>query len=98
MGLRRFLAAEDFDHKFRGAPIIAQFSSMGSLTQNWLQEFTQSLSAGRIADAGPRGAPPHRQQIARHSQRCRQATWHCETNASQRLVALLCLSRALTFA
>lgn len=57
MGLRRFLAAEEFDTTFRGAPIIAQFSSMGSLTQNWLHEFEQSLSAGRMSDAGPRGAP-----------------------------------------
>ena len=66
MGLRRFLAAEEFDRKFRGAPIIAQFSSMGSLSHSWLQEFTASLSAGRIADAGSRGAPVHRRDTARH--------------------------------
>lgn len=56
MGLRRFLAAEAFDPKFRSAPIIAQFSSMGSLSSKWLQEFETSLSAGRVASEGPNGA------------------------------------------
>lgn len=53
MGLRRFLQAEPFDSKFRGAPVVAHFSSVGSLSPYWLREFTDSLSAGWIA--GSRG-------------------------------------------
>ena len=52
MAVRRLLAAEEFDAKFRGAQIVAQFSSMGSLSKNWVAEFCDSLSAGRQAGAG----------------------------------------------
>ncbi len=58
MGLRHFLQAEHFDAKFRGAPVAAQFSSMGSLTANWMREFSDSLSAGRVAGANATGELP----------------------------------------
>lgn len=47
-----------FDKKFAGAPIVAQFSSIGNLSTNFLRGFTQSLSSGRYGEQRhPLGAP-----------------------------------------
>ena len=55
--VRALLAAETFAPELRGAPLAAQFSSMGSLDDKWLrQEFVPSLSAGRAAGGGTLGA------------------------------------------
>ena len=56
MRLRALLAREAFDPVFRGAPLLAQFSSMGSLTGAWLDELRASLAAGRVEGGSP-GAP-----------------------------------------
>jgi hypothetical protein len=52
MRLRGLLGREPpFPDEFRGAPIAAQFSSMGSFKDNWLSgEFRASLVAGRCGD------------------------------------------------
>jgi tyrosyl-DNA phosphodiesterase-1 len=52
--VRALLAAETFDAAFRNAPLAYQFSSQGSVTDNWQNKFRESLSAGRCA-AGPLG-------------------------------------------
>jgi tyrosyl-DNA phosphodiesterase-1 len=46
MLVRKLLARERFDPLFRRAPVVAQFSSLGSLTSAWLNEFRESLAAG----------------------------------------------------
>jgi tyrosyl-DNA phosphodiesterase 1 len=54
MRVRRLLRGEAFPDAFAGAPIACQFSSLGSLTEQWLRdEFGASLSAGRISGAAP---------------------------------------------
>lgn len=46
--LRACLGKEEFPAAFAGAPLVAQFSSLGSLDAKWLEgEFRASLSAGR---------------------------------------------------
>eukprot|EP00241_Pyramimonas_parkeae_P015472 CAMPEP_0114276152 /NCGR_PEP_ID=MMETSP0059-20121206/84_1 /TAXON_ID=36894 /ORGANISM="Pyramimonas parkeae, Strain CCMP726" /LENGTH=544 /DNA_ID=CAMNT_0001396131 /DNA_START=66 /DNA_END=1701 /DNA_ORIENTATION=- len=45
--LRALLQAEQFEPEFEGAPAVCQFSSLGSLDANWLEDFHQSLSSGR---------------------------------------------------
>ena len=58
MRLRALLAAETFPSGMRGAPLAAQFSSMGSLDDKWVQqEFLPTLSAGRAEGGGTLGAP-----------------------------------------
>ena len=48
----------EFDKKFAGAPIVAQFSSIGNLSTNFLRGFTESLSSGRYGEQRhPLGAP-----------------------------------------
>lgn len=37
-----------FPRKFKGAPIVCQYSSIGSLSTKWLASFIESLSAGKI--------------------------------------------------
>lgn len=59
MKLRRCLAAERFPSAFAAAPVVAQYSSVGSLNEAWLLgtgnpgayefSFLKSLSAGRHA-------------------------------------------------
>lgn len=59
MRLRALLsAAGPFPDAFRGAPLAAQFSSLGSLTERLLLEILDSMSAGRAAGGGPLGRPP----------------------------------------
>jgi len=56
MKLRRVLNQERFEPKFKAAPVVCQYSSMGSLTERWLEgEFSSSLCGGRI---GLQGAAP----------------------------------------
>jgi tyrosyl-DNA phosphodiesterase-1 len=58
--LRRVLESEPFHPKFAGAPILAQYSSVGSLSLNWLNAFAASMSAGRIRGGGGMlGLPSH---------------------------------------
>jgi Tyrosyl-DNA phosphodiesterase len=55
MQLRALLHRQQpFPEHFRGAPLVCQFSSIGSLDEKWLlREFGASLSAGRCeAPAG----------------------------------------------
>lgn len=48
MRLRACLNKEEFPSGSAGSPLVAQFSSLGSLDEKWLGgEFTASLSAGR---------------------------------------------------
>ncbi|KAL4859226.1 Acyl-coenzyme A oxidase [Chlorella vulgaris] len=49
-----------FPPAFKGAPLVAQYSSMGSVDEAWLTgEFRESLAAGRCSDNGERlGMPP----------------------------------------
>ncbi|KAK9862018.1 hypothetical protein WJX84_001427 [Apatococcus fuscideae] len=52
MAVRSLLSRETLPARFAGAPVLAQCSSLGSLTPEWVfDEFTASLAAGRI-DAG----------------------------------------------
>ena len=46
MALRRLLTAERFPDTFLQAPMIAQFSSLGSLKEDWLREFRHSMACG----------------------------------------------------
>lgn len=55
--LRQALDGEPFDPKFAGAPILAQFSSVGNLSVKWLQAFADSLSGGRVRGGGALGPP-----------------------------------------
>ncbi|KAK3273365.1 hypothetical protein CYMTET_18388, partial [Cymbomonas tetramitiformis] len=73
MKLRAILAAEAFSAEFRKAPLVCQFSSLGSLNPQWLKQFTESLSAGHVESSGaargmqdgPRegGVMPNQQQL-----------------------------------
>ncbi|KAI3435989.1 hypothetical protein D9Q98_002047 [Chlorella vulgaris] len=59
--LRALLNREPpFPPAFNGAPLVAQYSSMGSVDEAWLTgEFRESLAAGRCGDGGERlGMPP----------------------------------------
>ena len=51
MLVRRLLARQHFDPVFKGAPIIAQFSSLGSLSSAWINEFRDSLASGACASS-----------------------------------------------
>lgn len=47
--LRDCLENEMFEERFIGTPIVAQFSSIGNISQKFLDGFTDSASAGRVA-------------------------------------------------
>ncbi len=50
MRVRACLGREAFPSHFAGAPLVAQFSSLGGLDEGWVTaEFTGSLSAGKSA-------------------------------------------------
>ncbi|BDA43991.1 Tyrosyl-DNA phosphodiesterase 1 [Coccomyxa sp. Obi] len=53
MLVRRLLARQQFDAIFKGAPIVAQFSSLGSLSSAWINEFRDSLAAGACPGSTP---------------------------------------------
>ena len=51
--VQALLARERFPPHFKGAPLLAQFSSLGSLDDKWLtQEFRGSLCAGQTTSGG----------------------------------------------
>ncbi len=53
MAVRALLSREVLPSRFQAAPVLAQCSSLGSLTAPWLfQEFSASLSSGKAPD-GP---------------------------------------------
>jgi len=55
LALRHALAQETFDPIFRGSPVFAQFSSLGSLEAKWVHSEFQAgtLSAGKyLAEHG----------------------------------------------
>lgn len=56
--LRALLSREPpFPSAFRGASLVAQFSSLGSLDEKWLnEEFSVSLAAGRCGTIGSGGS------------------------------------------
>ncbi|EIE25781.1 tyrosyl-DNA phosphodiesterase [Coccomyxa subellipsoidea C-169] len=56
MLVRSLLARQRFDPVFRRSPIVAQFSSLGSITGAWLSEFRESLAAGDCWDSNPSGS------------------------------------------
>ena len=52
MRVRDLLRKEEFPSGMRHAPLVAQFSSMGSITPKWLEEFQHSFSQGSSHDPG----------------------------------------------
>ena len=51
--VQALLARETFPAHFQGTPLVAQFSSLGSLDERWLSnEFRVSLSAGLSSSGG----------------------------------------------
>ena len=51
--VQALLAREKFPAHFQGAPLLAQFSSLGSLDERWLSnEFRASLAAGHSSTGG----------------------------------------------
>ncbi|XP_039796383.1 tyrosyl-DNA phosphodiesterase 1-like isoform X2 [Panicum virgatum] len=55
MKLRSVLEECTFEKQFCKSPLIYQFSSLGSLDEKWMSEFTYSLSAGKSDDGSPLG-------------------------------------------
>lgn len=55
MKMRSVLEDCIFDKEFCKAPLVYQFSSLGSLDEKWLAEFGSSLSAGVTSDKSPLG-------------------------------------------
>ena len=47
LAVKRALLGERLPSALRGAPLVAQASSLGSLNENWVQEFLGSLCAGQ---------------------------------------------------
>ncbi|XP_031397042.1 tyrosyl-DNA phosphodiesterase 1 isoform X1 [Punica granatum] len=55
MKLRSVLQECTFDKEFQKAPLIYQFSSLGSLDEKWMAELASSMSAGSSEDKKPLG-------------------------------------------
>ena len=53
MLVRKLLGREVFDPALRGAPLVAQFSSLGSIGREWLGELQDSFCAGTCAGDQP---------------------------------------------
>ena len=51
--VRKLLARDVFDPALRGAPWVAQFSSLGSIGREWLAELQASFCAGKCAGDQP---------------------------------------------
>ncbi|KAG6554736.1 hypothetical protein Mapa_003755 [Marchantia paleacea] len=47
MKLQHLLRDERFDAEFIGSPLVCQFSSLGSINEQWINEMKYSMSAGR---------------------------------------------------
>ncbi|CAK9879662.1 unnamed protein product [Sphagnum jensenii] len=55
MKLRKVLQEQSFEQEFKGAPIVYQFSSLGSLDEKWLSELSASMQAGSTFEKEPLG-------------------------------------------
>ena len=55
--LQAVLNGEQFPAAFRGTPVVAQISSLGSIKESYLRELTGSLTAGMAVDGQWLGAP-----------------------------------------
>ncbi|KAH8956501.1 hypothetical protein BDL97_07G041900 [Sphagnum fallax] len=55
MKLRKVLQEQSFEQEFKGAPIVYQFSSLGSLDEKWLSELAESMQAGSTFEKEPLG-------------------------------------------
>ncbi|CAM6010721.1 unnamed protein product [Sphagnum balticum] len=55
MKLRKVLQEQSFEQEFKGAPIVYQFSSLGSLDEKWLSELAASMQAGSTFEKEPLG-------------------------------------------
>ncbi|XP_039119814.1 tyrosyl-DNA phosphodiesterase 1 isoform X2 [Dioscorea cayenensis subsp. rotundata] len=55
MKVRSILEEFVFDKEFHKSPLIYQFSSLGSLDEKWLSEFSFSMSSGVTHDKSPLG-------------------------------------------
>ena len=53
MKVRSLLRQHSIPQRFKGSPLIAQFSSLGSLSSNWLEEFCASLLAPSTGGVSP---------------------------------------------
>jgi hypothetical protein len=47
MALRKALNATNIPERFRSAETVMQCSSLGTINTKWLEEFQDSLNAGR---------------------------------------------------
>jgi len=45
--VKQFLSEENFEDEFERAPLILQYSSMGSLSENWLHGLISSFTSGK---------------------------------------------------
>ena len=50
MRVRELLRGETFPSNFQHAPLVAQFSSMGSVNTKWLEELQHSFAQGSYHD------------------------------------------------
>ena len=50
MRVRELLRGETFSEEFQHAPLVAQFSSMGSVSTKWLEELQHSFAQGSCHD------------------------------------------------
>ena len=50
MRVRELLRGETFPCEFQHAPLVAQFSSMGSVNTKWLEEIQHSFAQGSSHD------------------------------------------------
>ncbi|KAK9151884.1 hypothetical protein Syun_010193 [Stephania yunnanensis] len=55
MKLRTVLQECVFDKEFQNAPLVYQFSSLGSLDEKWMEELAASMSSGFLEDKTPLG-------------------------------------------
>eukprot|EP01083_Nonionella_stella_P060969 158984_1 len=58
MRLRTELSRVEIDKKFDRSPAIMQFSSMGSVTVQWLEELSRSMMSSKRSATALRTAPP----------------------------------------
>ncbi len=82
MRLRTVLQDQQLPRSFSGAPVVAQFSSLGSTDGKWMDEFKDSLSAGKHGAAGEVVAPDRLGQPFPRSdmwQRKVKAVHRCQT-------------------
>ena len=54
MALRRALSKQTFASRFEHAPVLCQFTSIGSIAERWMEEMRASLCAGKSDSSAPR--------------------------------------------